>query len=104
MYEKDGIKYYSPSESFEYPDIDTKEIPKAKQNIDDFDYICPHCKHVVDISFIANEQEYEYGGKTYPIYANETLGFNGYGDVHDWEEIHCCPHCHKEFIINNGCY
>ena len=91
MYEKNGVKYYSPSESFEYPDIDTKEIPSARHDGGSFD-------------FIANEDEYTDNGKTYPIYCNETLGYNGWGDFHDWEEIHCCPHCHKEFIITNGCY
>lgn len=104
MYEKNGVKYYSPNESFGFPDIDTKEIPSARQDNGSFDYVCPNCKQIVDIWFIANEEEYTDNEKTYPIYCNETLGYNGWGDFHDWEEIHCCPHCHKEFIIEDGCY
>lgn len=102
MYEKNGIKYYSPDESFGYPKEDTSNIPYAKQAR--FDYICPHCRNVIPISFIATEEEYTDNGKTYPVCCNESLGFNGWGDSHDWEEIHCCPTCHKEFIITNGCY
>lgn len=104
MYEKDGVKYYSPSESFEYPDIDTEKIPTARHDSGSFDYVCPNCRQIVSIGFIANEKEYTDNGKEYPVYCNESLGGTMDGTYHDWEEIHCCPHCHKEFIIQNGCY
>lgn len=106
MYEKNGIKYYSPNESFEYPKIDTSDIPTAMQNtlLHNCDYICPNCEAPIPIEFVASDEEYTDNGKTYPVCCNESLGFNGWGDYHDWEEIHSCPYCHKEFIITNGCF
>ncbi|MBQ3944136.1 MAG: hypothetical protein II670_00805 [Alphaproteobacteria bacterium] len=104
MYEKDGVKYYSPNESFDYPKMDTKHIPIAKHTPNGYDYECPYCGALITSGFIESEVEYTDNGKTYPICCNETLGFNGWGDTHDWEEIHCCNKCHKEFIIKSGCY
>lgn len=102
MYEKNGEKYYRPDEPFNFPEIDTRKLKRAYT--DRFDYVCPHCKNIISIGFIASEEEYTVNGKEYPIYCNENLGGTMDGTYHDWEEIHCCPHCNKEFYITNGCY
>lgn len=69
-------------------------IPKAK------DYKCP-CGNV------AHEYDpakgYKVKGVLYPKYFNERKGYNG-DDYHDWEEIHFCKKCKKEYWFTNGAY
>ena len=103
MYEKNGIKYYSPDEKFHFPNVDMKRLKYARHD-NNFDYVCPYCNHKVPIGLIACDDGYDVNDKHYPIYCNETLGGTMDGTYHDWEEIHCCPECNKEFVISNGCY
>lgn len=62
-------------------------------------YNCPTC------NFEPPETDgtfYKVGNKKYPIYNNTRKYYNGWNDMHDWDETHFCPNCKKEFTFSNG--
>lgn len=60
-------------------------------------YGCPKCgKDAPEF----NGDYYEVDGKEYPIFQNEEKYFDGWYNMHDWEEVHHC--CGEEYVIFNG--
>lgn len=63
-------------------------------------YTCPTCgSEPPDPGeiYLATKSKIEY-----PQYFNNRKYYNGSYDMHDWEELHYCKKCKKEYWFHNG--
>ena len=59
---------------------------------------CPNCGTIHNNNYIG----YKINNKKYPKEINEKKGNTLNSNYWNWDEIHCCENCKKEYWFNNG--
>jgi DNA-directed RNA polymerase subunit RPC12/RpoP len=62
------------------------------------DYKCPEC------GYHGDDEDYIISGIKYPKIYNRRSGSTMDGSYDDWDEVHKCKRCGRDFWYVNGCF